>query len=142
MTAWRAWVLDDMTRADRHQGDVNILVVDDHPDLCRILKRYFNSRGYRAASALSGKAALQHLSEHVVHLMVLDWAMPEMSGLDVLHAVKANPETAGIAVVIYTAMNDCEQKRRALVAGAADFLVKCSIDLKDFDAIVERHALH
>jgi CheY-like chemotaxis protein len=121
---------------------VNILLVDDHPDLCRILKRYLNSRGYLAACVLSGKAALQHLSEHVIHLMVLDWAMPGMSGLDVLQAVKANPETTDIPVVIYTAMNDREQKRRAMIAGAADFLVKCAVDLKDFDAIVERHALH
>jgi DNA-binding response OmpR family regulator len=121
---------------------VNILVVDDHPDLCRILKRYLNSRGYSAACVSSGKAALQHLHDHVIHLMVLDWAMPEMSGFDVLRAVKANAETADIPVVIYSAMNDREQKRRALMAGAADFLVKCAVDLNEFDAIVERHALH
>jgi CheY-like chemotaxis protein len=121
---------------------VNILVVDDHPELCRILKRYLCSRGYLAACVLSGAAALQHLREHVINLIVLDWAMPGMSGMDVLQALKANPQTAGIPVVMYTAMNDGASRQAAMFAGASDFLVKCTVELKDFDAIVERHRHH
>ena len=102
-----------------------ILIVDDHPDTCGFLIRLLGQRGHAATSAGSGEAALAALAEVRPSLIVLDYMMPGMSGLDVLRRIRSDAALAAIPVVIYSAAaHDGELRAEALRLGAADWVPK------------------
>ncbi len=81
-----------------------ILIVDDHPDARRLIRRILQSQGnYTIFEASDGQEGLKLAQETAPDLMILDLMMPEMDGFSVLDALKANPETASIPVIVVTA---------------------------------------
>ena len=115
---------------------VSILVVDDEPDVVELFKRRFRRelrRGdYVMRFAASGEAALEALAqdlEPAVMLILSDINMPGMSGIALLNETKRRWPTLPVAMI--TAYGDEESQRRAIEAGASDFLTKPL----DFDAL-------
>jgi len=100
-----------------------ILVVDDIPQNVRLLRAVLEPRGYEVSSASSGAEALSVLAAGGVDLVLLDIVMPEMDGYEVCRAIRADPSTAFLPVVMITASGE-QEKRRALEAGADDFVTK------------------
>ena len=100
-----------------------ILVVDDLPQNVRLLEAVLTPRGYEVAVAASGDEALARLGEGGVDLVLLDIVMPGMDGYEVCRAIRADPATAFLPVVMITASGE-QEKKRALEAGADDFLAK------------------
>jgi DNA-binding response OmpR family regulator len=99
-----------------------LLIVDDEPKICRLLSGFFSSRGFTAATAQSGREALSRLEESVPDYLLLDIAMPDMSGLELLREAKTRyPD---LKVVMVTALDDEETKAEALRAGALDYVTK------------------
>jgi CheY-like chemotaxis protein len=82
-----------------------ILIVDDDMQLVGLFARMLASTGenYTIFKAFSGEEALQSLSLEPVDLVLLDLVLPGDSGLDVLHAIKANPDLANVAVIMVSA---------------------------------------
>src|SRR5687767_12792727 len=78
--------------------DRMILIVDDHPDTCGFLVRLLGKRGYAATCAASGEAALAALAGVRPSLIVLDYMMPGMSGLDVLRRIRSDAALAAVPV--------------------------------------------
>ena len=108
-----------MTAAEQ----ATILVVDDLPQNVRLLEAILAPRGYRVAVANSGREALDHLAAEPVDLVLLDILMPEMDGYAVCRALRADPATSFLPVVMITASGE-QEKVAATEAGADDFIQK------------------
>ena len=105
-----------------------VLIVDDNLEGCRPLARLIAREGHEVQCAASGPEALQLLREDGFGLVLLDIMMPEMDGIQVLEAMRAdeNPTLRQVPVLMYTALSDNEHVQRATEAGAQGYLVKGS----------------
>ena len=113
-----------------------ILIVDDNLDAARPLAKLLKHGGHQSVVLNSGEAALNHLRDDgVPDLMLLDVMMPGMDGLEVLRHVRTNPRTAGLPVVLFSAVSDPQFREHALAKGANDYWVKASID---YDTLQKR----
>lgn len=121
------------------QKAVDILVVDDHPDLGRVMVRLLTLAGYVAAHVKDGPAALQHLRQSRPGLVLLDIMMPGMNGLDVLRAIREDAALRDQPVVVYSALDDPASRREALSLDAQGYIVKGRIDAESLRAIVAQH---
>ena len=101
-----------------------LLVVDDNEDACELIARLLRRAGYEATCHTSPSAALAYLAKDTPDLIVLDVMMPEMTGLDVLKSVRADPRLAAIPVVVYTALSDDRTRAAARSLGANAYVVK------------------
>jgi diguanylate cyclase (GGDEF)-like protein/PAS domain S-box-containing protein len=101
-----------------------LLVVDDVDDNRDLLSRRLTRRGYRVVTASSGQEALQCVARERVDLVLLDIAMPGMSGYDVLSALRVDPKTASVPIIMVTAAQDSDSLVEALGLGANDYLTK------------------
>ena len=99
-----------------------ILVVDDEPTQLELVGGFLRKQGFEVAEAASGRAAVARFKQEPFDLVLTDQRMPDLSGLELLEAVRAaSPETA---VVIMTAYGTIETAVSAVKAGAADYLAK------------------
>ena len=101
-----------------------LLVVDDHPDTTAMLLRAASRRGIDGDAVLSGNAALRRLETFRPRVVVLDEMMPDMSGIDVLREIRANPALADVRVVFYSACYDWQRQRDAYALGIDHWFVK------------------
>jgi adenylate cyclase len=100
-----------------------ILVVDDLPQNVRLLEAVLAPRGYAVVAATSGGEALERVASMAVDLVLLDIVMPEMDGYAVCRALRADPATQYLPVVMITASGE-QEKVAAIEAGADDFIAK------------------
>jgi class 3 adenylate cyclase len=100
-----------------------ILVVDDLPQNVRLLEAVLAPRGYAVVEATSGRAALERMASAPIDLVLLDILMPEMDGYEVCRALRADPATRYLPVVMITASGE-QEKVAAIEAGADDFIAK------------------
>ena len=103
-----------------------LLVVDDDPDICDLLRDRLESEGFHVETAGDGETALRLLADTPVDGMLLDIALPEMDGFDVLRQLRPNYPT--LPVVMMTAVEALDRAMAAVEAGAQGYL------LKPFDA--------
>lgn len=102
----------------------HVLVVDDTPQNLRLLVDLLEASGYTVTAAHDGTEALARLAAGGIDLVLLDVVMPGMSGYDVCRAVRENPATRWVPVVLVTALDAADERVRGLDAGADDFLTK------------------
>jgi CheY-like chemotaxis protein len=102
----------------------NILVVDDESSMRRLVRTTLETRGHAVRLAASGRAALAAVVDARPELIVLDWMLPDMSGLDVCHGVRADPSTAQIPIIFLTAIDAVGNKVAGLEAGGDDYVTK------------------
>lgn len=108
-----------------------ILVIDDEPKLCDVLKRVLTKEGYHVLTATSGRQALSLFKrERNIRLILLDLKMPVIGGLDLLKKMKASGRKKTPAVIILTAYGSLSSAREAMELGVVDYLTK-PFDLGD-----------
>jgi two-component system KDP operon response regulator KdpE len=107
-----------MTNQD---GKRNILVVDDEPQITRVLKTTLSSHGYGIRTAADGKQALQELKGWSPHLVITDLRMPNMGGLELCRAIRAESR---IPIIVLSVKGEESIKVEALDAGADDYVTK------------------
>ena len=99
-----------------------ILVVDDEPEVCEVLKEFLETKGYAVSSASSGAEALAAVEKERPHLILLDIVMPKMNGLETLQRILEIDRT--IAVIMLTAIDDYRIVKQAIGKGAYDYITK------------------
>ena len=109
-----------------------ILVVDDHDDTRDAVALVLRRLEYDVACESGGGAATAYLARHVPDLVLLDVSMPGVDGLQVLRTLRADPRTARLPVVVFTAYDDDGMRRAAADAGATDYWVKAGLDVEHF----------
>ena len=122
--------------------DMNILVVDDHESMRRIVKQALNDLGFKNVEmADDGSTALPMLKDGSFDFLVSDWNMPGMQGIDLLKAVRADAKLSHLPVLMVTAESKRDQIVEAAQAGVNGYIVKpfTAITLKEkIDKIFER----
>ena len=101
-----------------------ILVVEDEPGLVEMLAYNLEREGFRAATAGNGEEALLMAAEQTPHLILLDWMLPLMSGLEVCRQLRRNPKSRDIPIIMLTARGEEADRVRGLNSGADDYIVK------------------
>jgi len=102
------------------------LVVDDSRAVRMILSRTLMELGYEVREAANGREALEVMAaeNNTVKLVLADWNMPEMNGLDLLKRLRQDPELASLVVVMVTTETETGQMIAALEAGANEYVMK------------------
>jgi DNA-binding response OmpR family regulator len=100
------------------------MVVDDDKDTVTILARHLQREGFVPIEANSGAQCLKLVHENEVDVILLDLMMPEMDGFQVVKALKDNPETAEIPIIMITARDDMDARAEGMRLGVSDFLAK------------------
>jgi DNA-binding response OmpR family regulator len=101
-----------------------VLVVDDEPDVCRLLSFSLEQAGFEVASVSTGSEALLSIGRKPPAVVVLDVGLPDVSGVEVCRRLRADRELADIGIVILTALGSREDRIVGLEAGADDYVVK------------------
>jgi CheY-like chemotaxis protein len=117
---------------------MTILIVDDDPDIRRLLTTFLTFKGYHPVSVANGREALTHLqcSYPGPHLILLDQMMPVMDGATFRHAQQQDPQLATIPVVVMSAVENLQAQRRRL--SAEGYLPK-PIDFDTLLTLVEQY---
>jgi len=101
-----------------------ILVIDDDEAILRIIKKILTSEFYEAVEVSNGKGGLDHVFEHPPDLILVDYEMPGMNGIDFIKKLKANSRVSKIPVIMLTASQAEETEIEALNMGADDWISK------------------
>jgi two-component system, chemotaxis family, chemotaxis protein CheY len=102
------------------------LVVDDSKVIRKILRQILGNLGFEVLEASTGVEGLARLKEmdRAAHLVMVDWNMPEMDGIDFVRAVRAEPIYDGLTLVMVTTNNELQDVATALEAGANEYIMK------------------
>ncbi len=104
--------------------DPMVLVVEDEPSQREVLSYNLKAEGYQLLTAEAGDEALTLAQEEEPDLILLDWMLPEVSGIEVCRRLKAKPATARIPVIMLSARSEEVDRVRGLETGADDYMVK------------------
>jgi two-component system, OmpR family, phosphate regulon response regulator PhoB len=102
----------------------NILIVEDEDSISTLLAYNFEAEGYATRIAAEGEAVNALIGEEKPDVIVLDWMLPGISGIDICRLLKQRPETRDIPIIMLTARGEESEKLRGLATGADDYLVK------------------
>ncbi len=105
-------------------GKIKVLVVDDDPSSLMLLSRYLAKSEYEVLTASNGSEAIRLVYELGPDVVITDWRMPEMNGMDLCRAIRSNEACGFVYVVLITAYNDEDRITDAFTAGVDDFLTK------------------
>ncbi|KWT76825.1 two-component system sensor histidine kinase [Candidatus Magnetominusculus xianensis] len=137
---------DELIAAVRHLGilpedtakQLKVLVVDDDPKAVEIVSQYLQNEGCEVFKAYGGQEAVDTAKREMPDLIVLDLMMPEMTGFDVVRALKDVPETASIHIIILTAKIITEDDRRELNNNVLKIVQKGNFNKTDLIAEARR----
>ena len=102
----------------------HILVVEDEPDILEVIRYNLGKEGFRVSGTDRGEAALETAFEEPPDLVILDLMLPGMNGLDVCRALRADPRTAAVPIVMLTARTEEADIVTGLELGADDYVTK------------------
>ncbi|MBM3505255.1 MAG: phosphate regulon transcriptional regulatory protein PhoB [Alphaproteobacteria bacterium] len=102
----------------------HILVVEDESPLVEVLRYNLELEGYRVSVATDGREAIERVHGDPPDLVILDWMLPEQSGLDVCREIRRDPLVKTLPIIMLTARGEEADRVRGLGAGADDYVVK------------------
>jgi len=103
---------------------LDIVVVEDEPALGMLLRYNLEAEGFQVEWIETGDGADLRLREHVPDLLLLDWMLPGISGIELCRRLRARPETRRLPIIMLTARGEEAERIRGLSTGADDYLVK------------------
>jgi len=104
--------------------DALVLIVEDDPSLVELLSYNLQTAGFETMVETEGEGAIAAIDERAPDIIVLDWMIPNLSGIDVCRRVRAMPENHNIPIIMLTARSEETDKVLGLEAGADDYMVK------------------
>jgi sigma-B regulation protein RsbU (phosphoserine phosphatase) len=105
-------------------AEVKVLIVEDDPFFLRVLQRRIAAEGYQVASAVDGREGMKAIVTFEPDLVVSDWMMPEVDGLELCQSVKTGLREAAPYFILLTAKGEISDKLLGLETGADDYLTK------------------
>ena len=108
----------------------HLLLVEDSRFLRAAADTMLTARGFRVTTAADGEEAIRHCEDMVPDLIVMDWVLPKLQGLDLLHKFKTSERTAHVPVIVLTGFGKTDCMEKALEAGAAGFIDKARFSLE------------
>jgi DNA-binding response OmpR family regulator len=103
---------------------MRVLVVEDDPDIAELIRHYLQRAGYVVDQLSSGGAVMPALRAQLPDLVVLDLMLPELDGLMVCQAMRSDPKTAAVPIIMVTARADEADRIAGLELGADDYVTK------------------
>jgi two-component system, OmpR family, phosphate regulon response regulator PhoB len=101
-----------------------ILLVEDEPAQREVLSYNLSAEGFRVTCAENGEEALMLVNEAVPDLILLDWMLPNVSGIEVCRRLKLRPETRAVPIIMLSARSEEVDRVRGLETGADDYIIK------------------
>ena len=101
-----------------------ILIAEDEPSIVELVRYNLEHEGFRVVTALDGDEALIAVAEHKPDLVLLDWMLPHVSGLEICRQLRRGNGTRELPVIMLTARTEEQDRVRGLDAGADDYIVK------------------
>jgi sigma-B regulation protein RsbU (phosphoserine phosphatase) len=105
-------------------AEIRILVIDDDPFFLRVLEKRFGAEGYRVHTAADGREGMKAIVATEPHLVISDWMMPEVDGLELCQSVKTGLRDGAPYFILLTAKGEISDKLLGLQTGADDYLTK------------------
>ena len=105
-------------------GQPLVLLVEDEPAQREVLSYNLEAEGFRVIQAEDGEEAMSFVRDELPDLIVLDWMMPNLSGLEVCRRLKSRPETRKVPVIMLSARSEEVDRVRGLETGADDYVIK------------------
>jgi len=99
-----------------------ILIIDDEPEICKMVTEFLFDAGYSSSSALNGPDGLAMIKRDLPSLVLLDIGMPGMDGIEVMRLI--HEEFPSLPVVVLTGNRDTETVKKMVELGAAEYLTK------------------
>lgn len=102
-----------------------ILVIDDQNSMRSVVKSYFRDFGFeKVKTAIDGKDGLNFLMQHPVDIVICDWQMPKISGIELLKLLRASEESATLPFLMMTSTSDVNAVKDAMQQGVSDYMIK------------------
>jgi DNA-binding response OmpR family regulator len=101
-----------------------VMVIDDEPELVHLLAIFLGTAGLEVSSAHDGQQALSLLDQVKPNLVICDMVMPIMDGVATVQAIRADPRSGGLPIIMLSARGQSNDVERALRAGANDYITK------------------
>lgn len=120
------------------QKDITVLVIDDDITIRTLLKSTLSNKGFKVFCASSGSDGLKIAKTEEIDVVLLDWMMPEMDGMEVLSEFKRDSNTMYIPVIMLTCKEDSRDIDLAITKGAVDYIVK-PFNTFQVPEIVQKH---
>lgn len=107
-----------------HTTQPVVLLVEDEPAQREVLAYNLEAEGFRVVQAGNGEDALMLVDEDTPDIIILDWMMPELSGIEVCRRLKMRPDTRAIPIIMLSARAEEVDRIRGLETGADDYVIK------------------
>ncbi len=104
--------------------EISVLIVEDEVAIVTLLRYNLEREGFRVYSTGDGEEAITMVKEHKPDVIVLDWMLPSMSGIDICKQLRWSTDTKGIPIIMLSARGEESDRIRGLDAGADDYIVK------------------
>ncbi len=118
---------------------MKVMVVEDNNVLADALMIVLKDKGYELSLATDGEEAEKKILQELPDLVLLDLLLPKKSGLEVLRAMRKNPQTKNISVVILTNFEQDTSVSDAKKLKVKDYIVKSNMSISDFPRMVEKY---
>ena len=105
-------------------NEEKILIVDDESYLIDIQEQIIKHEGYESITAENGKQAVEVAAAQLPDLILLDFSLPDMDGIEVARLIHANPKTKSTPIIVVTGGTSLEQKDKCFEAGFSDYITK------------------
>jgi len=106
------------------KSDINILLVDDEPDIIEILRYNLSQEGYNVITSKDGQSAINKTEKYHPHLIIMDVMMPNMDGIEACSIIRKNPKFNDTIIMFLTARGEDYSHVAAYDAGADDYVTK------------------
>jgi two-component system, OmpR family, phosphate regulon response regulator PhoB len=107
-----------------HTQQPHVLIVEDESAQREVLSYNLEAEGYRTSQAADGEEALMLVDEELPDVIVLDWMLPSVSGIEVCRQLKTRANTRGVPIIMLSARSEEGDRVRGLETGADDYVVK------------------
>lgn len=105
-------------------GSLHVLVVEDEEAIRTLVRHHLEAAGFRVETAEDAETAEELMAEDRPHLLVLDWMLPGISGLDLCHWIRREPAFSYLPIIMLTAKGEEDYRIRGLESGADDYIPK------------------